>query len=501
MNRNDKRKTIVITSIVAIILLIIGLTTRDFDFAKKTYQVYLNGTKLGLIESKEELYALINEEQKDIKEAYQVDNVYPPNGFVIREYNTYEEDITTAKNIYETIKGQDDFTVKGYTVKIKFPEEKQKEDVILYVLNENIFKEALKNVVTAFVGKDIFNAYVNNNQKPIDEVGEIIESMYFEETITIKPSYISVKEKIYNDAVALTQHLLFGSNESEKIYYTIKAGDTITKVSEENKLNPQEFLIANPRYKNENSILVIGEQVDVTLLNPMLTLVENIYSVTDEELEFDTELNYDSTKAYSFSEVIQTGIAGIDRITRKSKVVNGEPTQGVETINIVTIRDAQNEIVLKGGTKDGHYVETGRKWIWPTIRPYQITSYFVWRWGKFHNAVDISGTGEGSPIFAAREGVVVTTEKACPNRGWYGSSCGGTYGNHVIISHGDNYYSMYAHMLQNVTVEVGDTVKRGEVIGYMGNSGSSTGTHLHFGISYGVPNQGGRWDNPLRYYG
>lgn len=506
MKKSEKTKTIILTGIIAIFLLIIGLTTRDFDYAKKTYQVYLNGNKLGLIESKEELYNLINEEQKSIKETYNVENVYPPNGFVIKEYNTYAENITTVKNIYETIKDKEDFTVKGYTIKIKYSDssnegDEEKDDITLYVLDENVFKDALKNVVTAFINEEDYNAYVNNEQEPINEVGEIIEDMYFEETVTIKPSYISVEEKIYTDVTELTQYLLFGAENANKIYYTVKKGDTIASVSEENKLNSQEFLIANPKYKNEDSILAIGDKVDVTLINPVLTLVESIYSIADEEQEFEKEEEYDSTKPYTFSEVTQTGISGIERISRRTKIVNGETGQGVETLNTVTIRETQKEITVKGGTKpSGSYVDTGKKWGWPTNRPYKITSGFEYRWGSFHNAIDISGTGEGSPIYAARDGVVTVTETNCANHGSYRNTCGGTFGNHVIINHGDNYYTMYAHLLQNVAVNPGETVKRGQIIGYMGSSGSSTGVHLHFGISEGVPNQGGSWKNPLIYY-
>ncbi len=501
MKKKEKIKTVLITSIVGLILLIIGLTTRDFDYANKVYQIYLNGNKIGLIQDKDELYALINEEQKEIKENYGVDNVYPPNGFVIKEYNTYDGNITSAKSIYETIKKEDDFTIQGYTIKIKFNEdeqEEQKEDITLYVLEEDTFKKALLNVITTFVDADTFDAYIHHTQTPISDVGEIIEDMYFKETITIKPSFISVNEKIYTDPVELTQYLLFGTNQ-EKSSYTVKEGDTIASIANSNKLNVQEFLIANPKFKNENSILTIGSKVDVTLINPVLTFIENIHSVTDEEQEYEKEEKYDATKSYSFQEVTQNGITGIERITKDMQVVNGEPNQGVSKLTSVTIREVQNEIITKGGYKPtGSYVDTGGVWGWPTNRPYTISTGFEYRWGSFHNGIDIStGPYMGSPIYASRGGTVIEIETGCDNVGYYRNQCGGTYGNHVVINHNNGYYTMYAHLMQNVIVNVGDKVTRGQIIGYMGSSGSSTGPHLHFGVSYGgEPNHGGSWQNP-----
>ena len=499
LKKNDIVKTVLMTCIIGVLIFIVGLTTRDFDYAKKVYQVYLNGTKLGLIESKEELYALINDEQKEIKEEYKVENVYPPNGFVIKEYNTYDENITTAKNIYDTIKDKDDFTVEGYTIKIKSNEE-GKEDLTIYVLDEQVFKNALLSLITAFVDKEDFNNYIHDTQEPIEEIGQIIEDMYFRETITIKPAHISVKEKIYTDEAELSQYLLFG-NSDKKDKYTVQKGDTIASIAEANSLNPQEFLIANPKFRGEDSILTIGDKVDVTLVNPVLTLVEEIHSVTDEEQAYEKEEKYDTTKPYSFNEVTQNGITGIERITKDIEVVNGEQNQGVKKMTSVTIREIQNEIVTKGGYRPtGTYVNTGGSWGWPTQRPYTITSWFEYRKGSFHNALDISIRPEGSPIYASRDGVVVEMENTCANIGYYRSQCGGTYGNHVIIEHSNNFYTMYAHMLQNVEVNVGDSVKRGQIIGYMGSSGSSTGTHLHFGVSNGYPNKGGSWINPMNLF-
>ena len=500
-------KTSILTIIVGIMFLIVGLIDRNYDYAEDYYQVYLNGDKIGLIIDENELYDLINEEQKDIKDTYNVSTVYPPTGFDIEECTTYSEDITDVKTVYNKIKEADDFTIEGYTVKIKF-QDKEHDEIVLYVLNEEIFKSAITSVITAFVDEEAFQNYINNEQEEIEDVGEIIEEMYFEETITVKPSLISVQEKIYTDPIELTQYLLFGSSQAQNTY-TVKSGDTIASISENNKLNTQEFLIANPKFKDEDSILAIGDKVNITLINPVLTLVEDLHVVKDEEQVYDSETVYDKTKPKTFEEITQKGVTGIVRTTRKVQVVNGEQSQGVETISSITIRETQDEITTKGGTKPikysssnitGTYVDTGLDWGWPTNRPYVITSDFSWRWGAFHNALDISGTGFGSPIYSAGEGTVVETNNNCANNGYYGSKCGRTYGNYIIIQHDDGIYTMYAHLTKSLNVSIGQEVTKGEIIGSMGNSGSSTGPHLHFGVSIGYPDHGGSWISPWRLY-
>lgn len=501
MKKNDKIRTIFITIGIVFLFILGGFSERKYNSAYKVYQVYLNGNKLGLIKEEKELYALINEEQKEIKETYHVENVYPPNGFEVREMKTYDVNITSAKSIYDRIKGEDNFTIEGYIIKVKFNNNEKentetKEDITLYVLDKKIFDESLRNVVTAFVEEGEFNKYINNKQEQIEDVGKIIENMYFEETITIKPTHISVNEKIFTNTLELTQYLMFGSNQ-EQSKYTVKQGDTISSISSENQLNTKEFLIANPKFKTENSILAIGEKVNITLINPVLTLVESVYSVEDSEQFYEKEVKYDPTKPGDYSEIVQVGIPGIVRTSKRTQVVNGAPNQGIDKISDVVIRETQNEITVKGNSGvTGIYVDNGKYWGWPTNRPYVITSGFEWRWGSFHDALDISGTGFGSPIYASQAGEVVDVFNTCPNIGWYRNSCGRTYGNYVIIKHDNTgYYTIYAHMTNNVSVNIGDRVTRGQVIGFMGSSGSSTGTHVHFGVSKGEPDKG-TWINP-----
>lgn len=131
-----KKQEIIKTSIMAVFIftlfLFIGLNNRNYDYAEKVYQVYLNGNKLGTLKNQEELYALINEEQKDIRETYEVSNVYPPNGFEIEEFDTYNDNVTTARQIYDKIKTAGDFTIEGYIVKIK-PSDKEKRNYIICI--------------------------------------------------------------------------------------------------------------------------------------------------------------------------------------------------------------------------------------------------------------------------------------------------------------------------------------------------------------------------------
>ena len=108
----------------------------------------------------------------------------------------------------------------------------------------------------------------------------------------------------------------------------------------------------------------------------------------------------------------------------------------------------------------------------------------------FHYGIDIGGAIGVDYVIAVKSGTVVYSSKTsgdnCEDLSAYGSSCGGGYGNKVIIQHNDGSYSLYAHMAHNsVIVDTGQGVSQGQVIGKVGSSGSSTGGHLHFELRIG----------------
>ncbi|MBQ6687029.1 MAG: M23 family metallopeptidase [Bacilli bacterium] len=498
MKIKDKIIICLISGITGVLLCMYGFVDKYYDNANTAYQVYLNGEKIGLIADKDELYNIINSQQETIKSKYGVDAVYPPNGFNIEKKLTYDEKISDTKSVYNKIADLDDFTIKGYVVTIKATEENDDgeiipKDIVLNVINKELFEKAIERFVVAFFeDEEMYYNYMNNDQTEIVDTGKIIETMYFEEDITIKEAYISVKEKIYTDEIELSQFLLFGE-ETEQKKYTVKAGDTITSVAENHQLNAKELLIANPIYTSEENLLAVGDVVNTTLIDPQITFTYEVHSVTDQEQYYEKKTVYDNTKPADFNEITQSGVVGITRLTEKYKVTNGEDSEGIVKIAEEVIIEKVDQITTKGRRNyiSGSYIDLGGDWGWPTNSGYRITSGFKWRWGKMHTAIDISGTGRGSPIYSASEGVVVTAEN--------GKGSFWSLGKYVVIKHANNYYTEYAHM-DSISVSVGQNVSKGTKIGTMGDTGRSTGVHLHFAVSVGEPYKGGQFFDPLKLY-
>jgi murein DD-endopeptidase MepM/ murein hydrolase activator NlpD len=107
--------------------------------------------------------------------------------------------------------------------------------------------------------------------------------------------------------------------------------------------------------------------------------------------------------------------------------------------------------------------------IWPVHGV--VTSIFGWRWGRMHEGIDIA-VASGTPVVSAAGGMVIVA-------GWMGG-----YGNLVVVDHGNGIATAYGHNT-NVAVSVGQAVAQGQLIAYSGNTGNSTGPHVHFEVRVG----------------
>jgi murein DD-endopeptidase MepM/ murein hydrolase activator NlpD len=146
-------------------------------------------------------------------------------------------------------------------------------------------------------------------------------------------------------------------------------------------------------------------------------------------------------------------------------------------VSLINSRESQLRASRGGdGSTDGRI--SGAGLIWPVRGP--VTSGFGRRWGRLHAGIDI-GAGSGTPIKAAKSGVV----------SFSGQMNG--YGNVIIISHGGGFSTLYAHQ-SRLAAGDGQSVSQGDVIGYVGSTGHSTGPHLHFETRVN-----GSPENPMRY--
>lgn len=425
-------------------------------------------------------------EENDIYD--HVQEVYTPNGIEIKKVYTYRSQTISVPEIYKRIIAKKSCTIAGYKFIIK-SENEDVDDIVIYTIDRQIFSDAIEDLITIFVDDKAYDAYKNDTQSEITSVGSIIENIYVQQEITYKATNISVEEKIYTDSKDLSAYLLYGDKFEEKIVQ-VQAGDSIESISFDNQISVQEFLIFNPKYTSRDNLLVAGTDVVISKVDPKIQIVVESYEVVDKETDFTTVEQYDETLTQGSVAVTQEGQNGLERVSQNVKSINGEISY-VDPVDKQVIKSPVSKII-NIGTKFIPNVGSTASWGWPTNSGYTFSSYYGYRLsvfgeGNFHSGIDIAGTGYGSNVYAANNGVIEEMKYTY------------SYGNYIIINHNNGYYSLYAHMSGFASgLSVGSTVSRGQVIGYVGSSGWATGPHLHFEIrtcaKYACIT------NPLAYY-
>lgn len=507
---NFKNSIFIALALILSFLIIIITPQNSVKQPKKVYRVYLAGKSVGLITDKNSLDKYIDNEQKTLKEKYNADKIYAPADLKIVSDITYDEKIDTTKEIYNKIKDIEPFTIKGYEIKISgidtTTEQGEKikgKDQTIYVLDKQVFLDAMDRTVRSFVNNESYDKYLKNTQEKIEDgkTGTILENVYIENKVTVKETNIPTNATIYEDTDDLSKYLLYGSlDEHQK--YTVKSGDTISDVSFNNKLSNEEFLIANPEFTNASSLLYEGQQVTISIIKPQFRLVEVDHQVATQDIPYETETREDSSKPTSYTETLQQGVKGSQLVTSKVQKVNGQVESAViDNSATKVIKEPIKEIVVKGTKKNSYSGGIGGSnkelssntkiagyWLWPTRTPYYISSPYAYRWGVLHDGIDIAGAGFGSPIYAANNGIVVASSYKYDN------------GQYIVINHNNGYYTMYAH-LSDRYVSVGQEVSIGDTIGAMGKTGFATGVHLHFGLFKGFPySRGSSSMNPMALF-
>lgn len=244
---------------------------------------------------------------------------------------------------------------------------------------------------------------------------------------------------------------------SEIIEYKVESGDTLSGVAEKFGISTETIRWANDLKGDSIKPGQTLKILPVTGVSHKVSEGDNLESVAKK---YSAEAQ--AIMDFPFNDVPDDFKLKVGQLLI---VPDGSPAE-VKT----PPKRSQPQYLAQGPGSPAFAAPGGGEFIWPAGG--SLTQYFAW----YHPGIDIAN--RSAPGIAASDaGVVVVS-------GW---PDGMGYGNRVVIDHGNGYTSMYAH-LSNIYVSVGETISRGQLIGQMGSTGRSTGTHLHLEIHYkGVP--------------
>lgn len=258
----------------------------------------------------------------------------------------------------------------------------------------------------------------------------------------------------------------------DQTYYTVRQGDTLASIAELFEITTQTIRLANNM--SATSSLKVGSNIVIPPGNGLMHTVQKgdtLKSIAKKYKPKDIE-----------AEDFELSIENFNYILDTSKLVTGQkifiPDGIAPVVSQKTTSSKTGAKSTKG--KSGIVLQFNGSFANP-IKGGVITSGYGPRWGRAHEGIDY-GVPVGTPVYAAASGTVQA-------RAGYN----GGYGNLIVIKHSAGVETRYAH-LSRISVSTGEHVNQGDLIGYSGNTGSSTGPHLHFEIR-----QNGRSTNPASY--
>lgn len=307
--------------------------------------------------------------------------------------------------------------------------------------------------------EDIFDSMEPEVERDFESYDYGLQFMDFAENIEVVESFL-LPEEITPLEEAVEQ--VTKDKEVNEIYEVV-AGDTLSGIVEKTDIPMDKIIELNDFIKNENTTLHIGDEIVITVPEPELSVVRTEQLYLEEA--YDAEVIYvDNDSWYTTQEkVLQEPSTGFRRAVANITYRNDKEISK-EIVKEVVVMEAIPKIIERGTKIPPTFIKP--------ISGGRLTSRFGRRTAptkgatSTHNAVDW-GIPRGSSVVASSGGTVTKA-------GW-----GGGYGYCIFIKHPGGAETRYAH-LSKVQVSVGQTVKQGQKIGLTGNTGVSTGPHLHF---------------------
>lgn len=461
----------------------------------EAYRLFLNGSEIGIVKSGQDFYNAVSS-AREIITAESNSVVYLDLDYSLEPVQTGQGALLEREKlesaVYEAaLECQQDTKVKAYTIKInQFTVTVASKADVITLLEAAKAKYDTYNDFTVELAtdtsKELPGYTVKLQKKPVFAEGEILEvgagvanitgkqpeetntalkNLYFAEDIEIVETYVENA-----NIVPVEQAISDVTKEKEKNkIYEVVSGDCLSVIAKKTETSVNQIIALN-ELSGENAILQVGDELIVTVPEPELSVITEVETTYEEDY---TKTEYvDNNDWYTTKEVvISEGTTGYHQVTDIVTYKNGIESDRKQ-VDEVIIAEAVPTVIERGTITPPTYIKP--------LSNGRFSSGFKYRWGRWHKGVDWA-CPTGTAIKASCSGTVVQA-------GWFSS-----YGYCITISHPDGNKTRYAH-LKKILVSTGQTVKQGEKIALSGNTGRSTGPHLHFEI---IVN--GSQVDPLKY--
>lgn len=264
---------------------------------------------------------------------------------------------------------------------------------------------------------------------------------------------------------------LLTSKLSQETYYTVCSGDAPYTIAAKNNITFDELVALNP---NITTRCLVGDKVILSQEVPYLAVNTTYTENYDEVVPYETVEVPSSSYYVGVSFLSQSGSDGYANRTAQITLTNGYETSREIIEETMLTEPVARKIIVGSLTASGTIDENvqANDFMWPLaiVSGEYISSHFGYRTFdySYHGALDIA-CARGTPIYASADGYVST------------SRYNGSYGNLVVINHGNGLETYYAHC-SSLLVNAGTYVKKGDLIALVGSTGNSYGYHLHFEI-------------------
>ncbi len=334
------------------------------------------------------------------------------------------------------------------------------------------------NDIAFFKSEEEANALLETLKKEYapsaEETGREVVDTFFYEDVTVNEKFVDIMDFEGYDAVE--DALTFVKNGSrEKRVHVVEKGENYWTIANYYGIAPADLEAANPTIKPER--LMIGMEINLVVPKPFITVCTVERATFTDQIPFEVVYEDNSNLFKGEQRTKVNGAYGERVVTAEVTKQNGREISR-KTLSEDVKSEPQTKVVYKGTKNPPPRVGSGI-----LIRPVSggpITSPFGPRGRGRHLGIDI-GVRSGTPVKAADGGTVVFA-------GW-----GDGYGYHVIIDHGGNMKTVYAHN-SKLLVKTGQRVHQGQTVSYSGNTGNSYGAHLHFEVRIN-----GVYKNPANY--